>query len=221
MADSSASSKAASQSPNANPPHKSNPAGGRQRIISSCLTCRRRKVKCDHVHPVCGACNRGNHVCTYATDQSLNQTGSGRIGKSFVASNGKATRGSEIQARLDRLEVLLEKAVSGQATTTSRGSDQHSSKHDKSRDPESHVSPSSTSQSSHGAGISSDNHDGTLILDDGQSQFVSSLHYALLADEVCGRDLFRVNIPVSLGCLLYRVFGLIRYLDTRYKSTAL
>jgi hypothetical protein len=46
-------------------------------------------------------------------------------------------------------------------------------------------SPSSGSHSSHGAGISSDNQDGTLLLsEEGQSQFVSSLHYALLADEV-------------------------------------
>lgn len=184
MADSSASSKAASQSPNTNSSQKLHPGGGRQRIISSCLTCRRRKVKCDHVHPICGACNRGSHICTYATDQSQIQTGSGRIGKSLVASNGKASRGSEIQARLDRLEILLEKAVSGQGNSVSRSSEQSASKQDKPREPESHVSPSSNSQSSLGAGISSDNRDGTLILDEGQSQFVSSLHYALLADEI-------------------------------------
>ncbi|KAH7122520.1 fungal-specific transcription factor domain-containing protein [Dendryphion nanum] len=185
MADSSASSKAASQSPNANSSAKSHMAGGRQRIISSCLTCRRRKVKCDHVHPICGACNRGSHICTYATDQQVtSQTGSGRVGKSSFPSNGKVPRGVDVQARLDRLELLLEKAVSGQATATPRGSNHSNINFERQREPESQISPSSNSQSSHGAGMSSDNHNGTLLLDEGQSQFVSSLHYALLADEI-------------------------------------
>ena len=46
------------------------------------------------------------------------------------------------------------------------------------------LSPSSNSQTSHGGGIASDDGDGTLLLNGGQSQFVSSLHFALLADEV-------------------------------------
>jgi hypothetical protein len=46
------------------------------------------------------------------------------------------------------------------------------------------LTPSSDSQTSHGGGIASDNGDGTLLLNGGQAQFVSSLHFALLADEV-------------------------------------
>ncbi|KAF2181621.1 hypothetical protein K469DRAFT_588693 [Zopfia rhizophila CBS 207.26] len=159
------------------------PQGGRQRIIASCLTCRRRKVRCDHGHPVCGACARGNHACTYATDQGLGQaslSGSSRISKPTLG-GAKGTRNTDIQARLDRLELLLEKAVSGQEGPA-RPSTQPND-HD-SREPESQLTPSSNSQSSHGAGISSDSHDGTLLLEDGQSQFVSSLHWALLADEI-------------------------------------
>ncbi|KAL5394175.1 hypothetical protein PMIN06_005167 [Paraphaeosphaeria minitans] len=158
--------------------------GGRQRVISSCLTCRRRKVKCDHVHPVCGACTRGNHVCTYATDQILGSTvGSGgtRISKPASAGNGKLSRNGDVQARLDRLESLLEKAVSGAPPQQQALS--HYARHEE-HGHDSELSPSATSQTSQGAGISSDNHDGTLLLDGGQSKFVSSLHYALLADEI-------------------------------------
>ncbi|KAF2750285.1 hypothetical protein M011DRAFT_236973 [Sporormia fimetaria CBS 119925] len=153
--------------------------GGRQRVISSCLTCRRRKVKCDHVHPVCGACMRGNHTCTYATDQGLGQPAPGRIVKPVFSTAGKGGKVSDVQARLDRLELLLEQAVSTKATP-SRERPPHKrepSGHDSDRNP----TPSSTG--SHGGGISSDNHGGTLLLDEGQSQFVSSLHYALLAEE--------------------------------------
>jgi hypothetical protein len=83
------------------------------------------------------------------------------------------------------LELLLERAVSGQPPPPREPQHvNHEPEKREIRDPDSQFSPSSNSQSSQGAGISSDNHDGTLLLDEGQSQFVSSLHYALLADEV-------------------------------------
>lgn len=158
--------------------------GGRQRIISSCLTCRRRKVRCDHVHPVCGACARGNHVCTYATDQTFGaaaSSGPNRVTKNPLAGHGnisKSSKNGDVQARLDRLELLLEKAVAGKVPEQN-----WYPRHEEDR-PDADMSPSANSQASHGAGMSSDNNDGTLLLDGGQSKFVSSLHYALLADEV-------------------------------------
>lgn len=174
------SSRRSSQSPGSTASGKPQPSGVRQRIISSCLTCRRRKVKCDHAHPMCGACARGNHVCAYTTEQSMGSTSTNRIAKPPTTSNGKLSR--DVQARLDRLEQLLEKAVSGQAAPQ-QGVDKPVPTTEK-RDLETGLSPSSRSQSSQGAGMSSDNHNGTLLLDEGQSQFVSSLHWALLADEV-------------------------------------
>jgi hypothetical protein len=163
------------------PGSTSKPSGGRHRVISSCLTCRRRKVKCDHVHPVCGSCTRGSHVCTW-TDQIPASTTTGRISKPTAASsNGKIGKGSDVQARLDRLEYLLERAVAGQgakSTTSVRSSVDFDRKEAEA------LTPSSNSQTSHGGGIASDGGDGTLLLNDGQSQFVSSLHFALLADEV-------------------------------------
>lgn len=179
-------SKANSQSPSSSSTAKPHPAGGRQRVISSCLTCRRRKVRCDHVHPICGACTRGNHLCTWNTDQGLGgQAGAGRITKPSYSANGKPSRGNDVQSRLERLELLLEKAVSGKGAAA-QNLDQAKHDHERleRRDTENHFSPSSNSQSSQGAGISCDNNDGTLLLDEGKSQFVSSLHYALLAEEV-------------------------------------
>jgi hypothetical protein len=177
--------KQSSHSPNSNSsskPHAS--AGGRQRVIASCLTCRRRKVKCDHGHPVCGACTRGNHVCMYATDQGMGGSGTGRVSKSILSNLGKGARTGDVQSRLDRLELLLEKAVAGQAPPSYASGRSSADLERRNYEAESQTTPSSTSQTSQGAGISSDNHDGTLLLEEGQSQFVSSLHWALLAEEV-------------------------------------
>lgn len=156
-------------------------SGGRQRIISSCLTCRRRKVKCDHVHPVCGACQRGSHVCTW-TDQVQTQTVAGRISKPSVTGSGKIAKNSDVQSRLDRLELLLEKAVAGQGQipqTSVRSSADFERK-----DHQAQSIPSPNSQMFTGQGMAADDGDGVLLLDEGRSQFVSSLHFALLADEV-------------------------------------
>jgi len=138
-------------------------------------------VKCDHGHPICGACTRGNHVCTYAADQGVGQAGPGRVAKPGYSTSGKGGRSTDIQARLDRLELLLEQAAAGQTPTN----ELHRPRLEVGKHESDHQhSPSSNSQTSHNAGISSDNHDGTLLLGEGQSRFVSSLHYALLADEV-------------------------------------
>ena len=153
--------------------------GGRQRTIQSCLTCRRRKVKCDHGHPVCGACTRGNHVCTWS-DQVQGHTSDGRVSKPSTPGAGRLAKNSDVQARLDRLELLLEKAVGqgGKPSMPARAIGDSEMK-----DHEAALTPSSNSQASHNAGMADDG-DGTLLLDGGQSKFVSSLHYALLAEEV-------------------------------------
>jgi hypothetical protein len=95
--------------------------------------------------------------------------------------SGRLTKGSDVQSRLDRLELLLEKAVSGQGGKPSVPARAISDSETK--DHEAALTPSSNSQTSHGAGMADDG-DGTLLLDGGQSKFVSSLHYALLAEEV-------------------------------------
>ncbi|KAF1948730.1 hypothetical protein CC80DRAFT_458789 [Byssothecium circinans] len=174
-------------SPPSSTPHspgsRAKPPGGRHRVISSCLTCRRRKVRCDHVHPICGACARGNHVCTYATDGApgagIGPNGS-RISK-MSTSQGKA-RGGDVQARLERLEHLLEMVVKAPGNQPSNYG--HRENLDGLVQQESRIQPSPSNSQSSQQGMSSDNHNGTLLLDGEQTKFVSSLHYALLADEI-------------------------------------
>ncbi|CUS09771.1 unnamed protein product [Tuber aestivum] len=47
----------------------------RNRISYSCHACRRRKVKCDRQHPICGNCSRTSDVCLY-DDHSNKKKGS-------------------------------------------------------------------------------------------------------------------------------------------------
>jgi hypothetical protein len=121
-------------------------------------------------------------VCTW-TDHVPGQTAAGRITKPSTSGFGKVAKNSDVQSRLDRLELLLEKAVAGQASMpqTSLPSRADIER----RDPEAHLTPSSNSQTSLGhQGIQADDGDGVLLIDEGRSQFVSSLHFALLAEEV-------------------------------------
>lgn len=37
----------------------------RRKIIRSCLFCRKRKLKCDQLRPICSSCKARNQVCTY------------------------------------------------------------------------------------------------------------------------------------------------------------
>ncbi|KAJ5509937.1 hypothetical protein N7453_002040 [Penicillium expansum] len=59
-------------------------AGGRQitrnRASYSCHTCRRRKVKCNKIHPICGNCVKNNTECIY--DVSSQKDDDGREGSS-------------------------------------------------------------------------------------------------------------------------------------------
>jgi len=43
----------------------------RNRASYSCHSCRRRKVKCDQVHPTCGNCTKHNDVCTYNDNSNI------------------------------------------------------------------------------------------------------------------------------------------------------
>ncbi|KAG5206118.1 Bikaverin cluster transcription factor [Trichophyton interdigitale] len=164
----------------------------RQRAIAACLTCRRRKVKCDHGQPICSPCLRGNRACSYVKSQSNLPTAasvtSTRSTNRVPRSNLRAGQ-DEIRNRLERLERLLERAISGGSNTT--------------RSPDLHIGQGRGPQTPTNAGqnsattdtkpanpkcetLSVDGYDGALLLEaeGGQSRWVSSLHYALLADEI-------------------------------------
>lgn len=186
----------------------SSAGGARQRIITSCLTCRRRKVKCDHKYPVCSACSRGNHVCYYANIPNQHhhdsrsppsaQTSSNRVQKHSSTQNKGQSGHAEINARLERLESLLELAVHKQPPSKSAANPakprpphqptrRDTTQSDVSERQERVNSSASPNSSTSGDIQAADAYDGTLLVENGQSHFVSSLHWALLTEEVSTR----------------------------------
>lgn len=107
----------------------------------------------------------------------------GRISKPSTIGNGKIAKNNDVQSRLDRLELLLEKAVAGYGGTPQASV--RSSADLERRAQDAHAEPSPNSQTSAGQGMTADEGEGVLLIEEGRAQFVSSLHFALLADEVC------------------------------------
>ena len=71
-----------------------------------CLTCRRRKVKCDKLTRPCGNCARTRHLCLYDGDEPP----SGTITESI---EGIPSTDREVRDRLERLEKLMEAVMVG------------------------------------------------------------------------------------------------------------
>ncbi|KAB8446211.1 hypothetical protein FH972_025193 [Carpinus fangiana] len=70
------------------------PSKKRKRPMSvSCELCKQRKVKCDRGHPSCGWCNRNGQICEY---------------KERKKPGLRAGYGRELEARLDRLESIIQ-----------------------------------------------------------------------------------------------------------------
>jgi hypothetical protein len=165
----------------------------RRRSITSCLTCRRRKVRCDHGYPRCGACLRGKHTCTYAkpplTDPrpSLSRTSSGRVSKLSVDASSTP---ADIDARLQRLESLIKQAlVDTNSPHTANDPDPPRSRAHKQTQHSASVDAGDAGDAGDGLhslprNLSSTFGEGALLLEDGRSHFVSSLHWALLAEKV-------------------------------------
>lgn len=65
----------------------------RNRQSYSCLTCRRRKVKCDKMHPVCGGCKKANEHCLYTDEAPIADPAPGPPnGDEGIASKKRKTR---------------------------------------------------------------------------------------------------------------------------------
>ncbi|KAF2849537.1 hypothetical protein T440DRAFT_399071 [Plenodomus tracheiphilus IPT5] len=56
-------------------PRKPRPSRARGlRTTTGCLTCRKRRVKCDEGKPTCATCGKSERECVYATDSALDPT---------------------------------------------------------------------------------------------------------------------------------------------------
>ncbi|ENH71005.1 hypothetical protein FOC1_g10008375 [Fusarium oxysporum f. sp. cubense race 1] len=117
------------------------------RVITACLTCRHRKVKCDHAQPVCSP--------------------------------------YDIRSRLERLEQLLERALSGGPAIPQHPADTTSNP----EHPHSKHQGLGSSQNPQSETLSTDGYDGALLLD-GAS--VSNREPSLFIST--GMDVVRVEI---------------------------
>ncbi|KAF5570646.1 C6 transcription factor [Fusarium phyllophilum] len=153
----------------------------RKRVITACLTCRHRKVKCDHAQPVCSPCKKGNRVCTYTSPQPTSQSSRLSSGNR-VSRSSRKTGQDDIKNRLERLEQLLERALGGGPAISQHPTDTASNP----EHPLSNHQGPGLSQNPQSETLSTDGYDGALLLEGqgGQSRWVSSLHYSLLADEI-------------------------------------
>lgn len=58
----------------------------RNRASYSCHCCRRRKVKCDQVHPTCGNCKKHGDECTYSDNSHVKSKKKDGVKKSSTSS---------------------------------------------------------------------------------------------------------------------------------------
>ena len=177
----------------------------------SCVTCRRRKVKCDKRHP-CSNCTRAHTECIYPAP--------GRAPR-----KAKKPADADLMERLRRLEGIvqsLEPEVEEQHNTN--GDSRQGSKSDEpmaNGQPESTHSPNEEkawspvppfNDSLDAAGVPSleaikhpsqrqlENRFGRLVIHEGRSRYVNNSFWASLSNEVCrnfGYRLTRSNGPFS------------------------
>ncbi|KAF2151828.1 hypothetical protein K461DRAFT_279343 [Myriangium duriaei CBS 260.36] len=183
------------------PPHPtSHPAApvvdSQGRILNprSCVTCRRRKVKCDKLHP-CSNCARAHIECIFP-----NPGRAPRKPRKHVES-----RDSELLARLRRLEGVV-KTLGVEVPAGDAGNDKHhatrpsiespsatspSNEHPHHAAPRKsldHSTPSSTNSfdgaGHHHANGGLENRFGRLVVSEGRSRYVNTSFWASLSNEV-------------------------------------
>jgi hypothetical protein len=166
----------------------------RQRQILSCLTCRRRKVGCDHKQPICTACERGGHDCEYTpgTHANAHSVQSGRVRKSTSSDATKQKDNpKQIEARMEKVETLLHIIMGATGSPQCRTTPSEAigpslfttGSQSRNRSISTNGSSSLDGYSSTG-NLTNDGGEGTLLVENGQSRFVSAMHWSLLAGEV-------------------------------------
>lgn len=170
-----ASSTPASLLPSASPSSSDVPPfiGNYFRPITSCLPCRRRKVKCDRRQPICFTCERGNHACSYVSAHQPSALASepSRVTKSTATKMSSPTL-TRTNPRLQRLADILAQAQSYEAFEQSSSL------------PESYPTIPSPALPGDVAGPQRQSQEDVLILENGVPRFISGKHWAWMAEEV-------------------------------------
>ncbi|OQV05913.1 Fungal Zn2-Cys6 binuclear cluster domain-containing protein [Cladophialophora immunda] len=69
----------------------------RNRASYSCLTCRRRKVKCDKARPICGGCQKADVECFYSQDDTTSSSAQPELPKEVTAPAWKKRKSSPMR----------------------------------------------------------------------------------------------------------------------------
>ncbi|OQE05142.1 hypothetical protein PENVUL_c027G01728 [Penicillium vulpinum] len=152
----------------------SSPATSLSRPITSCLSCRSRKVKCDRRQPLCLVCEKGNYACSYVSKpQSPGLASeSNRITKSSSAAKISSSTLARITPSLQRLGNFM-------AQTGAYEVPEHSLSSLNS------FKPTGSTPAPHNATYSQpQSQEDALILDNGVPHFVSGKHWAWMAAEL-------------------------------------
>jgi hypothetical protein len=139
----------------------------------SCVTCRRRKVRCDKIHPSCTNCNKAGIECIFP--------GPGRAKRKT-----RKPQDAELLARLKKLEGVIQslgaqveedKGIRGPSVMPSIQGELEAHREDGSRqngdtDPKRRNS------------TATDKELGRLVINEGRSRYVSNTFWASMGDEV-------------------------------------
>lgn len=178
------------------PPAPVQDAHGRVLNPRSCVTCRRRKVKCDKTHP-CRNCTRQHIECVFPTP--------GRAPRK--ARKISDTRDVELLARLRRLEGVVKRMgvdpVTEEPTLAQDGATNSHANEEDSQPPKPHLNTSSCpSEMATSSGAADQAHDdaarpqaqarvghlenrfGRLVVNEGKSRYINSSFWANLSTEV-------------------------------------
>ena len=159
----------------------------------SCVTCRHRKVRCGRSDP-CSNCVKAGIECIFPAP--------GRERR-----DSRKPQDAELVARLKQLEGVI-KSLGGQVDDETGGQQDTGAVSDTHEGSDVHRKEISMNdnKSSAGSPNSVDKHLGRLVINDGQSQYVSDSFWANTGDEVC-------IVPE-----LARSFLLIFYRVRKYKT---
>lgn len=142
----------------------------------SCVTCRRRKVKCDKRWPTCSNCSKAHSECAYPHP--------GRAPR-----RPRKPADNELLKRLAKLEGVVEELSAGgvEIPSLTEQDDSAKLKHQRPFPKQSALTPSSSNEEE------LEQRFGRLVIHEGKSRYLTPSFWASLADEV--------RIPYDLGVL--------------------